>query len=104
MNTRSLFATGLAALAILSTTGCAVFRDQQTVGAFIDDSTITTQVKSRMLSNKDVAGTAISVETLNGTVILSGFAKSSLERVTAERIARDVNGVKVVKNDVVVRP
>ena len=35
MNSRTLFATGLAALAILSTTGCAVFRDQQTVGSFI---------------------------------------------------------------------
>ncbi len=104
MNSRSMFATGLTVLAIISTTGCAVFRDQQTVGAFVDDSTITTQIKSRMLSNKDVAGTAISVETLNGTVMLSGFAKSSLERATAERIARDVNGVKVVKNDVVVRP
>ena len=57
-----------------------------------------------MLADKNVAGTAISVETLKGTVVLSGFAKSSLERTTAERIARDVNGVKVVKNDVVVRP
>jgi len=104
MNSRTLFATGLAALAILSTTGCAVMRDQQTVGAFVDDATITTQVKSRMLADKDVAGTAISDETLNGTVVLSGFAKSSLERTTADRIARGVNGVKVVKNDVVVRP
>lgn len=104
MNSRTLFATGLTVLAILSTTGCAVMRDQQTVGAFVDDSTITTQVKSRMLADKDVSGTAISVETLNGTVVLSGFAKSSLERNTADRIAKGVNGVKSVKNDVVVRP
>jgi len=101
---RNTLAATVAAIALLSATGCAVTRDQQTVGAYIDDTTITTQVKSRMLNDKDVAGTSISVETLNGTVILSGFAKSSMERSTAEKIARDVNGVKVVKNEIAVRP
>ena len=101
---RNTFTALVAAAALLSTAGCAVTRDQQTVGAYIDDSTITTQIKSRMLNDKNVAGTSISVETLNGTVILSGFAKSNLERSTAEKIARDVNGVKQVKNDIAVRP
>ena len=44
------------------------------------------------------------METLNGTVMLSGFAKSGTERSTAERLARSVNGVKDVKNQIVVRP
>jgi osmotically-inducible protein OsmY len=92
------------ALTLLVTTGCAVSRGQQTTGAYLDDTHITTQVKSRMLSNPDVAGTSISVETLNGTVLLSGFAKSALEKSTAERIARDVNGVKSVKNEITIRP
>lgn len=99
--------TTLAAVAIASSlvmaAGCAVTRDQQTAGAYIDDSVITATVKTRMLDNPDVAGTSITVETLNGTVMLSGFAKSTLERTTAERIARDVEGVKSVKNEVVVR-
>jgi osmotically-inducible protein OsmY len=99
--------TTLAAVAIASSlvmaSGCAVTRDQQTAGAYIDDSVITATVKTRMLDNPDVAGTSITVETLNGTVMLSGFAKSTLERTTAERIARDVEGVKSVKNEVVVR-
>ena len=51
-----------------------------------------------------MAGSSISVETLNGTVMLSGFAKSALERNTAEKIARGVNGVKSVKNEIAVRP
>lgn len=101
---RNTLAATVAAIALLSATGCAVTRDQQTVGAYIDDATITTQVKSRMLENKAVAGTSISVETLNGTVMLSGFAKDSTERATAEQIARGVNGVKSVKNEIVVRP
>ena len=104
MNTRTLLATALTALVVLGTTGCAVIRDQQTVGAFIDDATITTQIKARFFDNKDVAGTAISVETLNGTVLLSGFAKSNSEKAAADRIARGVNGVKSLKNEIVVRP
>lgn len=57
-----------------------------------------------MLADPNVSGTSISVETLNGTVMLSGFAKNNVERDTAERIARDVNGVKTIKNQIVVRP
>ncbi|TAG70066.1 MAG: BON domain-containing protein, partial [Burkholderiales bacterium] len=47
---------------------------------------------------------AISVETLKGEVQLSGFAKNASEKSRAEVIARDVNGVKRVRNDIVVRP
>jgi hyperosmotically inducible periplasmic protein len=102
--TRTILAAAIAAAALLTTVGCAVSRDQQTVGAYIDDATITTQVKSRMLDNPGVAGTSISVETLNGTVMLSGFAKSEAEKATAEKIARGVGGVKSVKNEIAVRP
>jgi osmotically-inducible protein OsmY len=97
-------AAAITALALLTTAGCAVSRDQQTTGAYIDDGTITTQIKSRMLNDPAVAGTSISIETLNGTALLSGFAQSDSEKAAAERIARDVNGVKSVKNEVVVRP
>jgi osmotically-inducible protein OsmY len=61
-------------------------------------------VKSRFFEDKDVAGSSISVETLNGTVMLSGFAKSTLERNKAETIARSVRGVTSVRNEVAVRP
>lgn len=91
-------------LALLFVTGCAVSRGQESMGAYIDDTGITTLVKSRLLEDKDVAGTSISVETLNGTVMLSGFAKSSLERNKAESIARGVRGVKSVKNEIAIRP
>lgn len=104
MNFRTTLTAAAMAVAVLTTAGCAVSRGQQTTGAYIDDATITTQVKSRMLDSPSVAGTSISVETLNGTVMLSGFAKSTAERAAAERIARDVNGVKSVKNEIAVRP
>lgn len=94
----------LAAVALLAITGCAVTRDQSSVGAYIDDTAITTAVKSRMVDNKNVDASAISVETLNGTVMLSGFAKSAEERSVAESLARKTEGVKVVKNEIAVRP
>ncbi len=93
-----------AVLALIAGSGCAVHRGQETMGAYLDDTTITTQVKSRFVESKEVDAASISVETLNGTVMLSGFAKSQNERSTAERIARGVNGVKSVKNEITVRP
>jgi len=104
MNIRSPLAAIVAAVALLAASGCAVTRNQETVGAYVDDTAITTSVKARFVDNKEVDAAAIHVETLNGTVMLSGFAKSSTERDTAGRIAMAVKGVRVVKNDIAVRP
>lgn len=104
MNLRTPFIAAAAAMALLVTAGCAVTRGQETVGAYIDDATITTQIKSRFVENKEVDAASIKVETLNGTVMLSGFAKNATEKATAEAIARKVNGVKSVKNEIAVRP
>lgn len=101
---RTTLAAAIAAVALLTASGCAVTRGQETVGAYVDDTAITTAVKARFIENKDVDAASIRVETLNGTVMLSGFAKSSNERNTAESIARGVNGVKSVKNEIAVRP
>ncbi len=92
-----------ATVSLVQLTGCAVARDQQTVGSYIDDATITTRVKARMAEDKSVSATSISVETLKGTVQLSGFAKSAEERATAERLARSTPGVQAVRNDILVR-
>ena len=100
--TTTLAAT-LAVAALFTLPGCAVTRDQETVGAYVDDSAITTAVKAKFVANKQVDAISISVETLNGTVMLSGFAKNENERTTAESLTRDVKGVKSVKNSIVVR-
>ena len=104
MKIRVILAVVAAAVTLVTVSGCAVTRGQETVGAYVDDTVITTAVKARLLENKDVAGTSISVETLNGTVMLSGFAKNATEKSTAERLAREVKGVKSVKNEIAVRP
>jgi len=104
MFVRHTLAAVVSAVALLSATGCAVTRDQSSVGQYVDDSAITTAVKAKFVGNKEVDASSISVETLNGTVQLSGFAKSASEKSTAESIARNVNGVKSVKNDILIRP
>lgn len=93
--------TAVAALTILP--GCAVTRGQESVGAYVDDSAITAAVKAKFVENKQVDATSIKVETLNGEVLLSGFAKNMDEKSSAESIARNTKGVKAVRNQIVVR-
>lgn len=100
---RALAFAALAGITIV-TTGCAVVRDQQTAGAYVDDAAITTKVKASFVENKTVDAGAINVQTLNGTVALSGFAKSAAEKSTAESLARGVKGVRDVRNNLAIRP
>lgn len=104
MNTRTTLAAFAAALVVITATGCAVTRGQETVGHYVDDTAITTAVKARFIDNPEVAALSIKVETLNGTVLLSGFAKNDLEKSTAEVLTRKVDGVRAVRNEIVVRP
>ncbi len=100
---RAIAFAALAGITILST-GCAVVRGQETAGAYVDDAAITTAVKAKYVEDKTVAATSISVETLNGTVQLSGFAKTQAEKDKAEALARGVKNVRAVRNDIAVRP
>ena len=104
MQMRTKIASAVTVLALVALSGCAVTRGQETTGSYVDDAAITTAVKGRYVGNKEVDATSISVETLNGTVMLSGFAKNQTERTTAEDIAMKTKGVKSVKNAIVVRP
>lgn len=90
--------------ATLGVTGCAVMRGQTDVGTYVDDKTITTAVKAKLIEDKRTGGMSINVDTLNGEVALSGFAKSAEEKAAAEQIARSTGGVRAVRNNLVVRP
>ena len=94
----------LSSLIAITSVGCAVTRDQSTVGEYVDDATITTQVKAKFAEDPVVSVMAINVETLRGTVQLSGFSKSAAERTRAGDLASRTKGVKSVQNDIVGRP
>jgi len=104
MKLSNQLASAFVVLVLVTASGCAVQRGQETVGAYVDDASITTSIKARFVDSKAVDSLAINVETLNGTVMLSGFAKSATERNAAESIARNVSGVKLVKNEISIRP
>lgn len=71
-----------------------------TVGTQIDDSTITTKVKSALLADPDVKSFDIKVETNKGVVQLSGFVDSQAQIDRGVSIAKGVEGVKSVENKV----
>ena len=76
----------------------------KTVGETIDDSTVTTRVKTALLNDPDVAGLRIDVDTFKGIVTLSGAVKSVEERDKAIAVARKIGGVKDVKSTLQINP
>jgi osmotically-inducible protein OsmY len=104
MKTRLVLIAAMTAATALTTVGCAVTDKQETVGQYVDDTVLTTRVKSKFAADPQVSAMGINVETLKGEVQLSGFAKSAEEKAMAERLARDTSGVRAVRNDIVVRP
>lgn len=103
MRTRLVLIAAMTAATALTTVGCAVTDKQETVGQYVDDTVLTTRVKSKFAADPQVSAMGINVETLKGEVQLSGFAKSAEEKAMAERLARDTSGVRSVRNDIVVR-
>lgn len=80
--------------------GCASTPTSDSTGQYIDDATITTKVKAAFVKDPDVSALHIHVTTYKGVVQLSGFADNRKEIERASELARDVNGVKSVKNDI----
>lgn len=98
MKHMSKYLVAFACAAIMG--GCAVTSGQEGVGAYLSDSAVTANVKAKFAADQAVAASRIGVETLNGVVQLSGFAKDNAERTRAEQLARETQGVKSVKNDI----
>jgi osmotically-inducible protein OsmY len=82
---------------------CASTSKQESTGEYVDDSVITTKVKSLLAADDFLKSFEISVETYKGTVQLSGFVGSQKAVDKAVEIARSVKGVKAVKNDLIVK-
>lgn len=82
---------------------CAGNPQQESTGEYIDDTVLTSRVKSLLLNDPNVSGLAINVETFKGTVQLSGFVKTVAERNRAVQLTRGVSGVRQVKNDILIR-
>ena len=82
---------------------CASTSKQEGTGEYLDDSVITTKVKSMLAADDFLKSFQIGVETYKGTVQLSGFVNSQKAIDKAIEITSSVKGVKSVKNDLVVK-
>ena len=97
-----ILAAALACVPLLHT-GCAVTRGQQSAGTYIDDKTITGKVKTSLYRDSLVKGSDIDVTTFNGAVQLSGFIESQEQKDRAGELARQVEGVQQVHNNLIVQ-
>jgi hyperosmotically inducible protein len=94
----------LAALAALVLLLAAPAQAQQAATDPVDDSVIAATIKAGLLDNKNTSGTRINVDSYQGIVQLSGFARSEEEKAAATKVAESVDGVKKVLNSVAVAP
>ncbi len=75
----------------------------ESTGEYVDDAVITTKVKAAVLQETTLKSAEINVETLRGTVQLTGFVRSRADINKAVEIAKAVKGVKSVKNDMILK-
>ena len=91
------------AVTLVSVVGCASTPKQEGTGEYVDDTVITGKVKSAILNEPTLKVAEINVETFKGIVQLSGFVSSQAAATKAVSVARDVGGVKSVKNDMQIK-
>jgi osmotically-inducible protein OsmY len=100
-NTAALLLAALMASAVVA--GCSSSPTQQSAGQAVDDGVVTAKVKAALVADPVTKAHQINVETFKGTVQLSGFVESDEARSRALQLARDVDGVKKVKDALEIR-
>ncbi len=103
MKKKNVITRCLVLLILITLVACASTRTHESTGEYVDDSVITTKVKSLLANDDFFKSFQISVETYKGTVQLSGFVNSQQAVDKAGQIARSVQGVKSVKNNLIVK-
>lgn len=90
-------------VSLLLAVGCAGDRYNRSTGEVIDDTAISSKIKTELLADPDVKGLAVKVNVNKGNVQLSGFVDTAAQKNKAEEIAKNVKGVQYVRNDLVVK-
>lgn len=103
MKKQSLVAAALSAFLMVSVVGCSSTPKQEGTGEYVDSAVITTKVKAAIFNEPSLKSLEIKVDTFKGVVQLSGFVNSQADINKAVEVARSVNGVVSVKNDMRVK-
>jgi osmotically-inducible protein OsmY len=98
-----LLSAAFLAVTLVSAVGCASTSKQEGTGEYVDDAVITTKVKAAIFNEPTLKSAEINVETYKGAVQLSGFVNSQADINKAAELARSVQGVTSVKNDMRVK-
>jgi hyperosmotically inducible periplasmic protein len=102
--TAGIWGMALMAFALLTALpSCEAISGRETTGEYVDDATITTRVKTALARDPEVKAREVNVETFRNEVQLSGFVGTREEAAKAARIAAQVPGVRVVRNNIAVR-
>jgi len=83
--------------------GCASTPTSDSTGQYVDDTVITTKIKSALLKDDAVKSFEVSVETVKGVVQLSGFVNTAEQKAAAGNDAWSVKGIKTVKNNLIIK-
>ena len=86
-----------------SIAACAPMQGRESAGEYVDDASITAKIKAELVRDRDLPATQIRVETMQNVVQLSGFVDSAAQKAKAGQMARQIQGVRDVKNDIIVR-
>lgn len=96
-------AVALALVLTASLAACAAVQGRETAGQYVDDATISTKVRTQLVQEQSLKAFNIHVETMQGTVQLSGFVDTRAQKDQAGTIARGVAGVVSVQNNILVK-
>jgi hyperosmotically inducible periplasmic protein len=104
MKTHRIAMAAVVALLLTAFTAHAEDPAKRSTGAYLDDKVVTTKVKAALLKDPEVKGLQVNVETRKGVVQLSGFVDKPEQVSRATEVTKGVEGVKSVKNDLIVKP
>lgn len=93
----------LLSLVLVLSAACAPTRTKESPGEYLDDTVLTSKVKTRLIQDQALKAFQIDVETFRGDVLLSGFVDSKEQAQRAIELAKSVPGVKSVKNSLIVK-
>lgn len=104
MRTTNLLKTMLVAVAVgVALPACSAIEGRQSPGQYVDDAGIATKVRTAIVADSQLKLRQIDVNVMDKVVQLSGFVDTAQEKTRASDVARQVEGVRSVKNDIVVR-
>lgn len=93
----------LVGCSLVMLSGCQVMSGERSINQYSSDAGITASVKTAIVNNSGLPASRIHVETDKGTVLLSGFVKTYQQKNKAGQLASQIEGVKIVQNNLIVR-